>query len=284
MVHPRPPVASGTGERDPIEATDAVDPLGDLDEWRPPAAPSWSAQVARLEARLPVGGLRLVVGAVVVVALLGAGWWLLRPPAPPIETALPMAEAGSVAGPTSGAPTSAAASTEGDVAAPAGSGPAGGQEPDDEIVVQAAGAVGRPGVHRLPAGSRVDDLIRAAGGLGPDADPDRVNLAAPLNDGERIWVPRVGEDEIPEVVPGSGGSGSPPEGEPGSGEVGGAPVDLNTATTTELESLPGIGPATASAILTHRDQIGRFGSVDELIDVRGIGEAKLEQLRPLVTV
>jgi competence protein ComEA len=141
-------------------------------------------------------------------------------------------------------------------------------------------------VYRLPAGSRVDDLVRAAGGLAPDADRDRVNLAAPLADGERVWVPRTGQAEVPEVVAGSGVGGG------GVGVGGGAPggsgapktVDLNTATAEELDTLPGIGPATAAAILAYREQHGRFASVDELLEVRGIGEAKLEQLRASVTV
>jgi competence protein ComEA len=161
------------------------------------------------------------------------------------------------------------------------------------VVVQAAGAVHLPGVHRLPAGSRVDDLVSAAGGSTPDADLDRVNLAALLVDGERIWVPRRGEVEVPPVV--SGGTTAAPGGSAGGGTSGGsgsspdggdptAPVDLNTATDAQLDALPGIGPATAAAILAHRDANGPFRSVDDLLDVRGIGEAKLEQLRPLVRV
>ncbi len=151
-------------------------------------------------------------------------------------------------------------------------------------MVQAAGAVAEGGVYRLPAGSRVDDLVRAAGGLAPDADRDRVNLAAPLADGERVWVPRAGQAEVPEVVAGSGGGGGGggpgPSGDPGAPAV----VDLNTATAEELDTLPGVGPATAAAILAYRDEHGRFASVDELLEVRGIGEAKLEQLRASVTV
>lgn len=253
MAHPRADEGSHAGGDQPI---------GDLDEWRAPGRQPWVTGLTRVHPSVTAGMVRAVLGGAVVLGLLFGGWWLLRPPPPPIETALPLAETGETG--------SSVATTV----------PSVDPTPADEIVVQAAGAVGRPGVHRLPAGSRVDDLVHSAGGLAPDADADRVNLAAPLQDGERIWVPRVGEDEVPELVPGSGVAPT------GSDETGSepAPVNLNTASSTELEGLPGIGPATASAILTHRDQIGTFESVDELIEVRGIGEAKLEQVRPLVTV
>jgi competence protein ComEA len=208
------------------------------------------------------------------------------------------------AAPTGASAPGAAATPAATPAVAGGTGPAGAAGVDAEmssttteaapVVVQAAGAVHHPGVHRLPAGSRVDDLVRAAGGSTPDADLDRVNLAAPLLDGERIWVPRRGEVEVPAVV--SGGTAGASGGSVGGGGTGdgpgpsvdgvdpAAPVDLNTATDVQLDALPGIGPATAAAILAHREANGPFRSVDDLLDVRGIGEAKLEQLRPLVTV
>jgi competence protein ComEA len=144
----------------------------------------------------------------------------------------------------------------------------------EEVVVHVAGAVLRPGVLHLPAGSRVVDAIEAAGGLAPTADGTRINLAAPVADGERVYVPAVGE-ATPAVVGPSGASG---DGEPT------GPLDLNTADEAALDALPGVGPATAKAIIEHRTKIGRFTSVDQLLDVRGIGEAKLAELRPLVTV
>jgi competence protein ComEA len=140
------------------------------------------------------------------------------------------------------------------------------------VIVQAAGAVVRPGLYRLAPGARVDDLIRAAGGLAPDADPDRVNLAALLADGEKIYVPRVGEDVPADSSAGAGSSPAPKL------------VDLNTASIADLDTLPGIGPATAQAIIDYRSQHGRFRSVDELLNVRGIGQSKLDELRPLVRV
>ncbi|MGH2685140.1 MAG: helix-hairpin-helix domain-containing protein, partial [Actinomycetota bacterium] len=140
---------------------------------------------------------------------------------------------------------------------------------DSDVYAHAAGAVARPGVYRLPPGSRVTDLVEAAGGITADAAPDHLNLAAEVIDGQQVYVPRVGE-------------APPPSGATGAGPVG--PLDLNTATAAQLEELPGIGPATAQAILDHRERDGPFRSVEELLEVRGIGEAKLASLRDLVRV
>jgi competence protein ComEA len=133
-----------------------------------------------------------------------------------------------------------------------------------------------PGLHQLLPGSRVADAIAAAGGLTGAADAARINLAAPLVDGQRIYVLAVGEAE-PAVAVGSG-PGTP------DGAVAAGPVNLNTADADALDSLPGVGPATAAAILEHRREVGVFTSVDQLLDVPGIGETKLEALRDLVTV
>lgn len=139
------------------------------------------------------------------------------------------------------------------------------------VVVHAAGALVTPGVYRLASGARIADLLDAAGGPLADADVDALNLAQLLADGERVYLPRKGEL----VVPGGAamGSAKPP-----------GPLNLNAATAEELDALPGVGPATASAIIEHRTRAGRFRSVDDLLDVPGIGEAKLERLRALVRV
>jgi competence protein ComEA len=219
------------------------------------------------------------VAALGVLVVAGAGWWFLRPASPPIESTLPAAEAPSATGAAAGATASTAVGATTSTTAAA-------------LVVQAAGAVAKPGVYDLDPGARVDDLVEAAGGLTKKADADRINLASPLADGERVWLPSEGEEAAPDVVAGVGGGGAPASAAGGTGKAGSgsgpsvptSPVDLNAATAEELDVLPGVGPATATAILTYRDQHGRFGSVDELLDVRGIGEAKLEQLRPLVHV
>ena len=138
-------------------------------------------------------------------------------------------------------------------------------------MVHGAGAVVSSGGYRLPPGRRVIDAVQVAGGLAGDALPDAVNLAALLTDGERVYVPAVGES-VPSLVVGPPGTTVPA-----------GPVNLNTATADDLDSLPGIGPATAAAIIAHRDQHGPFATVDDLADVRGIGPAKVEALRGLVT-
>lgn len=144
------------------------------------------------------------------------------------------------------------------------------------IVVHVAGLVARPGIVELPAGSRVVDAIEAAGGATPEADLTPINLARVLTDGEQVLVTA---DPPPHAAP--------PAAPPGSGATAptpAVPINLNTATAAELETLPGIGPALAGRILAWRDQNGRFTTVDELREVAGIGEQRFAQLEPLVTV
>jgi competence protein ComEA len=152
--------------------------------------------------------------------------------------------------------------------------------PASTVVVHVAGAVRRPGVVTLRSTSRVVDAIDAAGGPKPTADLDRLNLAAKLADGERIAVPLRGQP-APALDPGA--STVDPATTDGS-PTPDAPVDLNTATEAQLEALPGIGPTLAQAIIAERDRAGGFRSVDDLRKVRGIGDARFAQLRPLVSV
>ena len=201
-----------------------------------------------------VGPGRVVGGAVVVLAVVAGAYWLVRPPSPSPESTLPFAGT---------ATTVAASSTSAAVSA--------STVATDTVVVHVAGAVRATGVYELPVGSRVVDAVTAAGGTLADAQPDAVNLAAPLVDGERVYVPRVGESPPVAVAP--NGTAVPA-----------GPLDLNTATETQLDDLPGVGPATAAAIVAHRDSNGPFASVDQLADVRGIGPAKLAAIRELVTV
>ncbi|MFW6775496.1 helix-hairpin-helix domain-containing protein [Nocardioides sp. CPCC 205120] len=135
----------------------------------------------------------------------------------------------------------------------------------------------RPGIVVLPAGSRVADAVEAAGGAPPDVDLTGVNLARPLVDGEQVLVGVEGAPAAP--PPGVGGAG----GAPGAPAAGGL-VDLNTADEAALDTLPGVGPVTAQAIVEWRASNGGFTSVDELVEVDGIGEATLARLAPLVTV
>ncbi len=156
------------------------------------------------------------------------------------------------------------------------------------VIVHVAGAVEHPGVVELEPGARVIDAIEAAGGGLAEADLDRLNLAAKLVDGERVLVQRVGDPPAPggTASGGTDATGANPSGGTG-GPDAAAPtglVDLNAATSAQLEELPGIGPALANAIITERTRRGGFRSVNELRDVRGIGEKRFADLADLVTV
>jgi competence protein ComEA len=145
------------------------------------------------------------------------------------------------------------------------------------VVVDVVGRVRRPGLVRLPAGSRVADAVAAAGGATDQAALPRVNLARVLSDGEQVVVPDADDPlPVPPPVAASGASGgsSAPTG----------PLDLNTATAADLDGLPGVGPVIAGRIVAWRAEHQRFTRVDELAEVAGIGDRVLERLRPLVRV
>ena len=148
------------------------------------------------------------------------------------------------------------------------------------MFVHVAGAVVRPGLVHLAGGSRVADAVAAAGGGLPDADLDRLNLAAKVTDGERVAVARIGQP-APVVAGGGTGDGTAPGADGGSPN---GPVNLNTATESQLEELPGIGPSFAAAIIAEREKRGGFTSIDQLRDVRGIGEKRFADLKDMVTV
>jgi competence protein ComEA len=228
-----------------------------------PAAPpqGWRDQLATMFAFWNLTPARLIAGGAALGLAVVLAWRVLAPPAPPPDMQIPFAQPASD---NPGLPTDPVATVT-------------PSEPDEEeVVVDVAGAVVTPGVHHLEAGARVVDAVDAAGGLAPDADAPRLNLAALLVDGQQVYVARVGE--APLLAASAGGTAA-------TGPAPPAPlVDLNTASATELEELPGIGPTTAAAIVDHRERNGPFASVDDLLDVRGIGDAKLEQLRDRVTV
>lgn len=156
----------------------------------------------------------------------------------------------------------------------------------EAIIVHVSGAVVAPGVVEVAEPARVFNAIEAAGGSRPEAELDRLNLAAPIVDGERIHVPAVGETSAPELVSTQRPAAAP------AGETQDAPslptavarLDINMASATELQALRGIGPTIAGAIVDLRTARGPYRSVDELLDVDGIGPAKLEEIRDLVLV
>lgn len=187
---------------------------------------------------------------------------------------------------------------------PSESAQGGGASGETTVRVHVAGAVNNPGVYTLPAQGRAVDAIAAASGAAADADLDRVNLAGALSDGVQIYVPHRGETAAPAQIQPNGGTANAGQGNAangasqggtqpqpartltpaGSAQKGSAPVNINTATAEELQTLPRIGPAMAQRIIAWRESHGGFRSVDELDAVPGIGPSMLENLRPLVTV
>jgi competence protein ComEA len=195
----------------------------------------------------------LGLAVVVVVTLGGAGLWYVRslPRAVDVEAGL--------------RPDSTGASPVASPGAPAEASPSG-----EPILVDVAGWVRRPGVYEFDDGQRVIDAIRAAGGARHGAGLDALNLAAPLVDGTQILVPGPGgESDTSGTSTAAGGTTT---------------IDINTASASELESLPGIGEVIAQRIVDFRTQNGPFASVDDLLDVSGIGDAILAEIRDLVTV
>ena len=190
--------------------------------------------------------------ALCLVAWLGARY-LSRPDAP------------------AGAPPAASRS------GPPGDGIAVERQSSGRVTVHVAGEVRRPGVYRLRDGARVQSAVRAAGGATSRGDLDGLNLASKAQDGRQIVVPRRGPVDAP--APSSGGAaGAAPGGAPDQ------PIDLNTATLEQLDTLDGVGPATAQKILEYREEKGGFGSVEELGQVPGIGEKRMATLRERVRV
>jgi competence protein ComEA len=206
----------------------------------------------RLDAlsRGELAGLAIVV----VATLLGAGLWYTRSLPRPVDIAAPADAASPAVSPISGATGSLAPSAA-------------------AIIVDVAGWVRQPGVYEFASGDRVIDAIDRAGGPRKGADLTTLNLAAPLTDGTQIVVPKPGSTT-------SGDTGTPGTGTSGGGTL----ININSAGETELEELPGVGPVTAAAIIDYRTQNGTFATVDDLIEVTGIGPSTLEQIRPFATV
>ncbi|HUF98082.1 MAG TPA: helix-hairpin-helix domain-containing protein [Ilumatobacter sp.] len=231
-------------------------------------------------------GVARMLSLGVTVALVGAGgYWLLNAPPPPVEASLPFATTSTTTvANTGGAPPEGVDPT-GAVGSP-GAITTGTTAPPTTVpgpaFVHVAGAVLAPGVYELPPNARVVDAIEAARGPTGEAMLDGVNLAARIADGQRIYVPQAGEvdptavDNGPRADSSDAGTVEP--------SVPAGPIDLNRATIDELDTLPGVGPSTAAAIVDDRERNGPFATVDDLDRVAGIGPAKLDALRGLVTV
>lgn len=220
-----------------------------------------------------------------VLCVLGAGgfWWqalsgrsevvplnVNEAPVESLEATDPAASSEPVQGSPGGLPSGGSAGT------------------DAMVIVHVAGAVNAPGVVSLPAGSRVNDAILAAGGPSPVSDPGRLNLAAVVADGQKIFVPEPGEELPAELAGAPPQAAAPIPGTPGDSGAGstaaGDKVNLNTATPSDLETLPKVGPVLAQKIVDWRLEHGPFATVEELDAVDGVGPKMMETLMPLVTV
>jgi competence protein ComEA len=257
-------------ESEPTTDTES-DPQPDtqLSRWLPESqsggASSWVAAARADPGRAGV----IALGAVGVIAVLVTLFTLARDDSPPVSSAkLPPVQMVSSASPPppGGAPTSA-----------------------EPVVVSVVGLVGKPGLVTLDPGARIADALTAAGGPLDGADLLELNMARRLTDGEQIVVgiaPVPGEPATmgSSVSPGQSPATSQAPSAPGGATTPDGPVNLNSATQEQLDTLPGIGPVTAAAIIAWRDANGRFSSVDQLGDVEGIGPARLDKLRDRVHV
>lgn len=304
---PRPPqpsrVAGILGRRGasavpaPSEGAGAV-ALGDPEGLDTQLRRSRTPGLVTVPEQLRLGRLAVSTSAVVallaLVVAIGCAFllrvlWAERSavPEPVAETAAARSDRVSVASASAGA---------GGPPAGSGAGPATGPLPSGAgttasgagqlVVVHVVGQVRKPGLARLPPGSRVADAVAAAGGATARADLAALNLARPVTDGEQVYVPRPGE--APPVPPPGGdappGSGAASGGLGAQGGSSGGLVNLNTADLAALDSLPGVGPVLAQRILDWRAEHGRFSSVEELAEVSGIGDKLLTRLKPKVTL
>ena len=202
---------------------------------------------------------RLVTGAAAVCVLAVGGWWVVRVPPVPVESTIAFTTT-SVAG---GVSASALV-----------------------IVVHVAGEVNVPGVYSLAAGSRMVDALDAAGGPTNRADLEVINLATPITDATQIYVPARNQTARPTFRrPQPGVNGGVNSGATGrTDDQQGGVININRASAAELEQLPGVGPATAQAIIDYRTSNGPFATPEDLLEVKGIGPAKFASMRNKVGV
>ena len=246
-----------------------------MEQWRP--APPEEGELSRPMRLSVVSWARQLIGhlvktgtwfgwgrlmtACICIPMVGFGaFFLLRTPAMPVEASMTYASSVPVTGTQTPESLSASLSV-----------------PD--IAVHVAGNVLKPGVYDLPGDARVVDAIRLAGGATAIADLNAINLANPLNDGQQVYVPAVGE----KVPPSSNGLSAGGDGTGSATNSVEYPININSADAALLDELPGVGPATAEAIVTYRDQNGPFVNVNGLEDVPGIGPAKVAALQGLAT-
>ena len=212
------------------------------------------------------GVSRLIGSLMSLIAVALAGWWLLRIPPPPPEDSIPVAStATTVSFDLSSSQTTVFGSTS----------------LNSEITVHIAGAVKTPGVYQFRLGARINDGVVAAGGATVQADLDSVNLAMLLSEGIQIYIPKRNEKPHIVVQPRFTNLTTSNDATDKQLQVS---ININTATAIELEQLAGVGPSTAKAIIAFREKNGAFKSVEDLLNVRGIGPAKLSEILPQARV
>ena len=208
-------------------------------------------------------GIRRAITSAIAVLVVGAGaWWVVRVPPVPVESTISFTSTSVARNQDALTDVNLAISLN--------------------IVVHVAGEVKNPGVYTLPSGARMIDAVNAAGGATARADLEVINLATPLIDSSQIYVPAKGVAAHPVFArpqPGINGVVSSSNSASASGLV-----NINRASVTELDSLPGVGPSTAQAIVEYRVAHGPFASPEDLLNVKGIGPAKFEAMRKLVGV
>jgi competence protein ComEA len=239
--------------------------------------------------RGPSARVRVAIGAALVLVVVALVASVLVTALSPVgaTTVFGEGESGAAGSGSTGGGSAGSPSPTGPTPAPPDpGGDAAVGESRAAILVHVLGSVLRPGVYELAEGSRAVDAVAMAGGFAEGAEQASLNLARPLVDGEQLRVLAVGE--APPAAAGGAGADSS-SGSPGApaGTAGGSPgalINLNSATALDLDTLPRIGPAMAARIIAWRDENGPFASVDDLLQITGIGDKTFESLRPLVTV
>ena len=235
----------------------------------------------KVQATIKWFGLSRLIGSVLsLIAVALAGWWLLRVPPPPPEDSIPIASTATTLSFAVSSPQATELDRELD------------RELDTklfrelatELTVHIAGAVKTPGVYQLQVGARINDGVVAAGGATAQADLDSVNLAMLLSEGEQIYIPKRNDKPHIIVQPRFTSSNNLNSSNSATNNELQISININTATAIELEQLAGVGPSTAKAIIEFRQKNSGFKTVEDLLNVRGIGPAKLSEILPQARV
>lgn len=227
----------------------------------------------KVQATIKWFGLSRLIGSVLsLIAVALAGWWLLRVPPPPPEDSIPIASTATTLSFAVSSPQKIELDTKLV------------RELVTELTVHIAGAVKTPGVYQLHVGARINDGVVAAGGATAQADLDSVNLAMLLSEGEQIYIPKRNDKPHIIVQPRFTSSNNLNSSNSATNNELQISININTATAIELEQLAGVGPSTAKAIIEFRQKNGGFKTVEDLLNVRGIGPAKLSEILPQARV